>query len=229
MPPARAPSRDALIATALAAFGDRGRDGASTRDIATAAGMPMSQITYHFGGKDGLYLACAERIAETMAALIGPALDALDARPAPAGPPATLADRQSMCETLVMLTERLARAMLDDALAPMVRFLVREQAEPGPAFDIVYNGVMGRVLAHIAALIERIGAPRVDAAASRVRALALIGQVLVFRVARASVQRATGWERIGSAELALILATLRAHVEAVCDALCPPPSGGTCR
>ena len=58
-------SRDTLLSAALDAFGRHGFDSASTRDIAKSAGMPMSQITYHFGGKDGLYLACATRKASS--------------------------------------------------------------------------------------------------------------------------------------------------------------------
>jgi len=59
-----------LLETAIREFGAKGRDGASTRDIATAAGTAMSSITYHFGGKDGLYLAAADHLAEGMRELI---------------------------------------------------------------------------------------------------------------------------------------------------------------
>ena len=36
------------------------------RAIATAAGTTMSSITYHYGGKQGLYLAAARHIADQM-------------------------------------------------------------------------------------------------------------------------------------------------------------------
>ena len=34
--------------------------GLSTRDVAAAAGVPLSQIHYHFGSKQGLVLALFE-------------------------------------------------------------------------------------------------------------------------------------------------------------------------
>jgi hypothetical protein len=48
-----------------------------------------------------------------------------------------------------------------------------------------------------------------------VRAVALIGQVLVFRVARAAVLRMTGWTDVGAAQAADIRRVLRAHVRAI--------------
>ena len=53
----------AILIFAVREFGSKGLDGASTRGIAEAAGTAMSSITYHFGGKEGLYLAAAEHIA----------------------------------------------------------------------------------------------------------------------------------------------------------------------
>ena len=44
-----------IIEAALHAFGDRGFDGALTRDIAAAAGVQQPLINYHFGSKDGLW------------------------------------------------------------------------------------------------------------------------------------------------------------------------------
>ena len=55
-----------LLETAIREFGAKGLDGASTRGIAAAAGTAMSSITYHYGGKEGLYLATADYIASQM-------------------------------------------------------------------------------------------------------------------------------------------------------------------
>ena len=60
-----------LLDTAIDQFGRYGFDGASTREIARASGTAMSSITYHFGGKQGLYLAAAEHIAAAIRALQG--------------------------------------------------------------------------------------------------------------------------------------------------------------
>lgn len=49
-----------LLAAAKKVLRKGGYSALSTRDVATAAGMPLSQIHYHFGSKDGMMLALFE-------------------------------------------------------------------------------------------------------------------------------------------------------------------------
>jgi TetR/AcrR family transcriptional regulator len=53
-----------LLAAARHLFARQGLSGTSIRDIAEAAGLNSSLISYHFQGKDGLYRACLGQIAE---------------------------------------------------------------------------------------------------------------------------------------------------------------------
>jgi AcrR family transcriptional regulator len=53
--------REALLDAAERAIIDEGFAGASTRRIAHEAGVPLSLVHYHFGGKEGLLVALAER------------------------------------------------------------------------------------------------------------------------------------------------------------------------
>jgi AcrR family transcriptional regulator len=46
-----------LLEAAKKIVRQNGHSGLSTRDVATAAGVPLSQIHYHFGSKQGLMLA----------------------------------------------------------------------------------------------------------------------------------------------------------------------------
>jgi AcrR family transcriptional regulator len=46
-----------LLEAAKKVVRQNGHSGLSTRDVATAAGVPLSQIHYHFGGKQGVILA----------------------------------------------------------------------------------------------------------------------------------------------------------------------------
>src|SRR5258708_15159464 len=46
-----------LLEAAMKAVRQYGPSGSSTRDVAAAAGVPLSQIHYHFGSKQGLMLA----------------------------------------------------------------------------------------------------------------------------------------------------------------------------
>lgn len=50
-------TRAALLDAALEEFAARGYAGARIRDIAERAGVSKDLVAYHFGGKEGLYLA----------------------------------------------------------------------------------------------------------------------------------------------------------------------------
>lgn len=53
-------AREALLEAAKAVLRERGYAALSTREVAAAAGAPLSQIHYHFGSKQGLVLALFE-------------------------------------------------------------------------------------------------------------------------------------------------------------------------
>ena len=53
-------AREALLEAARQVLHDRGYAALSTREVAAAAGVPLSQIHYHFGSKQGLVLALFE-------------------------------------------------------------------------------------------------------------------------------------------------------------------------
>ncbi|WP_243373428.1 TetR/AcrR family transcriptional regulator [Geotalea sp. SG265] len=61
--------RNNLIETATRLFAERGLNGVSIRELSKAAEVSISMISYHFGGKEGLYslvlqeqFACFEQI-----------------------------------------------------------------------------------------------------------------------------------------------------------------------
>jgi TetR/AcrR family transcriptional regulator, regulator of cefoperazone and chloramphenicol sensitivity len=198
-----------LLDTAIDNFGRKGIDGASTRAMATAAGTTMSSITYHYGGKEGLYLAAARHIADLMGERMAPALVASEARSRKGrGPDAALAQ-------LLAIIDRFVDVMVHPESAAWARFIVREQMEPTEAFDVLYDGVMGRLVDRLSSLIVCIGADRYDAAEARLKVLAIVGQALVFRVARATLLRATGWNDIDAGGGAAIRQIIRAHTIAI--------------
>lgn len=54
-------TKDLILKAAKSALLDGGYSGLSTRKIAEAAGVPLSQIHYHFGSRHNLVLALLER------------------------------------------------------------------------------------------------------------------------------------------------------------------------
>lgn len=55
-------SRQALIEASRPIFADKGLEGATVKDIADAANVNVALISYHFGGKEGLYRAAIESV-----------------------------------------------------------------------------------------------------------------------------------------------------------------------
>jgi len=197
-----------LLEIAIDAFGKRGLEGASTRQIAAAAGTAMSSITYHYGGKEGLYLAAADHIAGRMAESLSPAMmveiaegDALGARKAVHG-------------------------MLDALLDKMIRkqteswslFIVREQMNPTAAFSRLFDGPMGQMTRSLARFV-RIAAGIPDGEDSRIAAVTLFGQVLVVRASRATMLRLLDVEVIDDTLAAHLRTRVRANTDAILDAL----------
>lgn len=211
MTPSSTDSR--LLDVAVDHFGRLGLEGTSTRAIARDADTLMSSITYHFGGKEGLYLAAADHIAATMHAQIGPMLDRAALLCGDDG------DVTAARAAIQALVSGMMLSMLDDETAAMSRFIVREQADPTEAFARIYGGVMGQMMDRLSALVARVAGGRLTDAEARVRAMTLVGQVLVFRVARATVMTGMAWAAIGPDETSLILRTVAANLDAILDQL----------
>jgi AcrR family transcriptional regulator len=69
------PTRERILDAAERTFAERGgADGASTRDLAAAAGVRLSQLSYYFGSKEALYRAVFARRADALALARGTAL-----------------------------------------------------------------------------------------------------------------------------------------------------------
>lgn len=194
------PLRRRLLDAAIDQFGLLGFDGASTRDIARASGTTMSSITYHFGGKEGLYLACADDIAEQIGAIHRPMLDQVALQPP------TEAGQARM--VLLALVENFARFMLAPQSEPLSRFIVREQQSPTEAFERLYARVMAPVMETAVALMALVR-PSLDVTARRMLVLNAVGMTLVLRVGRACVCRLMTVDDIDPATAEVLLAGLR--------------------
>jgi AcrR family transcriptional regulator len=202
-----------LIEAAIEQFGQNGVDAAGTRAIAQAAGVQMSAITYHFGGKQGLYLACARHIVEQISGRVERLLTVAAADGTDSG------DISGARASVLAIMGGLTTVMMRDEIAPLARFVLREQMNPSPVFEVIYEGYMRRILDQLGRLLQRIAGGALKTEELRVRSIALLGQAFVFRFGRAALMRATEWKSIGEAESMAVRAAVLAHCEAILNAL----------
>ena len=87
-----------------------------------------------------------------------------------------------------------------------------EQMEPTKTFDLLDGGVMGRLVDYLSTLV-RIGGDRCE-----LKTLAIVGQALVFRVARAILLRVA--PGVDSGGVTAIRRLIRAHTGAILTNTC---------
>lgn len=199
-------SSDSILDVAIRQFGDHGFDGASTRAIASAAGTVMSSITYHFGGKEGLYLACADHIASLVGERLAPALRSIG--------PADRFDQAGAVDATASVIVAMVRLMLTDESRDWAQFIIREQQAPGPAFDRIYSGMMQNVIGSLMRLIQ-IARPDTGDDAARALTITLVGQALILRSAHATVLRLFRTDRLNEAQQTLMIQTIDRNVRAI--------------
>ena len=212
MPPT-IPTHSRLLDVAVDHFGRLGLAGASTRAIAKDADTPMSSITYHFGGKEGLYLATADHIANRMVSRLAPAIAEIQRASQPG------CTRKRARQALHTLFAHFAAVLVSAETAAPARFIIREQADPTAAFTRIYDRLMFPLLGRVTLLLNIIAGGKLQQTELRLRAISLVGQILVFRVARETALRAAGWKGMGENEIKSIQSVVAEHLDAIFDRL----------
>jgi AcrR family transcriptional regulator len=195
-------TRRRIIEVALRLFSERGYEGASTRDIAAAAGVNAPALQYYFDNKEGVYRACAEYIADAWVADVAPVVD-LASRVAN--------DADASPEQLFDAFARLLDALTDYQLLPddaehRRMFIAHEQMGHGPGmlFELLQRSMRPEMGDVATLLIARYCGMDPNDAVLRMRIMMLFGQVMMFSLGRRSLVSKLGWDRIGPVEVTLI-------------------------
>jgi TetR/AcrR family transcriptional regulator, regulator of cefoperazone and chloramphenicol sensitivity len=202
-------TRQRILDAALKAFGAASFKAVTTRRIVQAAGVSLPTLQYYFGDKEGLYRACAETIVERYRRHTGAAAQAARAS-------SEDRDAETTRAQLKTLIRALAGFLVGSTEAQRWSQLVgRELRDPGPAFEILYENLWRPGVELIARLIARIlGRPQSDPA-PRIQALLLISSLLAFQSGRSISLRTMHWSSIGPEQLAMVLASLDAQIDAI--------------
>ncbi|MGY2372989.1 CerR family C-terminal domain-containing protein [Pseudomonas sp. SDO524_S393] len=192
-------TRARIVEAAVAVFGERGYDGASTRDIATAAGVNAPAIQYYFDGKEGVYLECVEHLIRLLWGKMAPSVEAAEAALADAesGDPALIEVSLGILGTVVSTIQDSPQTSAWRA------FLDRHQAGLCPesatmAFEERFKLRIGRVIRQ---LIARLAGFAVEDDRTVIHSMALFTQGLAFRVQKPKLLTALKWSEINQKEM----------------------------
>lgn len=204
------PTREALVREAMRLFGQKGFDGASTREIANAAGTNVASIAYHFGGKAGLHKACGLAIAKMMADASGQA--GLQSGSVPDS-------REAILATLSVILKRMSQFLFSGKQSELVvPFILREMAQPGEAFDAIYSGMMEPMHRRLCALWAAATGGDPDSDDVKLTVFSMLGQLLYFRIGQMAVARRLGRERLTDQDITAICSIIETNIAARFDA-----------
>lgn len=215
--PQEGETRRRLIEAGTDLFGLHGFVATSTRELASAAGANLAAIPYHFGSKEGLYRAVLEHIVSVKQKECG----GLFARVM-----AVCADRAAGREAVLEAVRSMIRGLAHDMLGTeearrFSRIMMQEQISPTPAFDILYEGFFRRVHGVWAALLGRLTGLPAGSMELDLRALSVMGQLIIFRVGMSATLRYLGSDRLSEEHLACIADLVISQTEAIIAGFSP--------
>jgi AcrR family transcriptional regulator len=194
-------SRARMIAAAARMFAERSFDGVSVREIAQAADVNVSAVSYHFGGKRGLYIAALEQLLEEMRPVGGPVIERIEG---------ILGDKQpgrnEIKATAVFTVRHILTAMLSGDLEPWVTQTVLREFQ-SPTTD--YRPMLDERVLPLHKAVGKLTAASLgtdaNAPATVLAAHGVMGQIMVFAAARRVVQEELGWREINADQLESII------------------------
>jgi len=194
-------TREALLQSAINIFGRDGFASASTRVIAEDAGVNQALISYHFKSKKGLYLAAFEYINDVASQTINTHIEEIENKLETKN----FDNAQDFYwHSIKRVLSRMLHMMNSAVTKDWSTLIIREQQHPTEAFAILRNGVLGKLHIILTKLIALQLGINEESERANLLAFTFIGQIIVFKMARASVLSHLQWERVGEQELALI-------------------------
>jgi AcrR family transcriptional regulator len=204
--PASENTRQTLVREAIRLFGEKGFDGASTREIADAAGTNVASIAYHFGGKAGLHRFCGETIANLLINVSGQTTTQTDELPE---------TRDELVDRISGILERMSGFLFSDQQSGLVvPFVLREMSHPGEAFEAIYRGMMEPVHTRLCMLWGAVTGGDPESDDVKLTVFSMIGQLLYFRIGARAVARRLGRESLSEHDVAAIRDVIKTNIAA---------------
>ncbi|MBB65759.1 MAG: hypothetical protein CMO81_11930 [Waddliaceae bacterium] len=204
-------SKERLLDAGTKVFARDGFEGASTREIVKEAGVNISAIPYYFDSKDGLYEAIIRRIISIVFTEQGEKIREIT----------KALERDDISQNKVRtflhdLLRHFAGFLLSDKASPdMAQLMIREQMQPTPIFDIIYEGAMLPMHQTLARLISRLTQLPIDDEKVILCTHMIIGQLAVFKTHREMILRRSGWGKYSRKEAQKIIEMVLYNTDAI--------------
>ncbi len=134
-------SRQKLINSATKLFAHKGFDGASTREIASHAGVNISMIKYYFNGKEGLYRAIIDDLIEKQTQYASTFMDI-------SKNPREMA-KQEQIDLLLKMLDKFIDFFYSRVSSDLILLLLKEQQNPNWNIKIPVFDYFRRVIASV--------------------------------------------------------------------------------
>ncbi len=192
-------TRQAILLAGLREFSDAGYEAVSTRGIADTAGVKQPAINYYFGGKEKLYIACAEAVVAKYYEHTGAEALKADALLKAGAEPETI--RGALVEIIGSLSALIFSA---EELWYCSTFIDRELRTPGPGHELIFKKLWNPGVNLVARLIAAIKKVPPEDEASKLEAIFLLSSLLGFGSGGALSRRLMKWSEIGTMQVELI-------------------------
>lgn len=208
-------ARQRLLLAALEKIGEKGYENASVREIAEAAGQNIAAISYYFGSKESLYNEVIQSISNYLYSVFGEmaeeAKGLLESGQMDQAKAADILKRMLR----VFLIEHIERS----EIAKIRKVMIREQSSPTAAFDLLYRKAIFPLHDLYTRTLAAVSGEDPESDQAIIRAHMLVGQVMAFTVARSTILRRLGADKLGKEHAAVIASTLDDHIDFVCAGL----------
>jgi len=192
-------TRTRMIDTAIEVFGTLGYEGASTRILADRAGVNLSAIPYHFGGKRELYIAAAQSIADYAREKVAPIVADLE--------DTTKTDPSRRIE--MALSQFFHFIVGGPEPKAWASFFVRCEYDADDAFRLVHKELVARFeRALIKTVAEATGCSKSDKDL-QMRVAVVSATIINFRALHNMTLSSLGWDKFTPARLSQLDRTIR--------------------
>lgn len=204
-------SKTELLYSAFCEFAKNGFWGATTRDIASRAGINISSILYYFGGKKGIYAAALENIVEAVKLETQDLAQEYEA----------VMNRRNSAEARDML-KKFTKAFLyllcgEKLSRNMKTVFLSEYSKPTEDFSILYEGLILPFYKKMANLLELASGSNIAIKDAYLYMFPFFAQMFVFSSRKDTICRFMEWKTYDEPEKQKLLDYMYNQIDFLID------------